>query len=73
MLMAGGQLAVLYPEKLIYDVPGFPKILAKDLVPLDQQRFDDALTLVGFITNKSDASAAQDPIHWMERQSTCVF
>src|SRR3954470_12772268 len=28
----GGQLAVLYPEKLIYDVPGFPKILAQDLV-----------------------------------------
>ncbi len=31
---AGGQLTVLYPEKLIYDVPGFPKVLAKDLVPL---------------------------------------
>ncbi len=29
----GGQLTVLYPEKYIYDVPGFPKILAKDLVP----------------------------------------
>jgi len=29
---AGGQLAVLYPEKYIYDVPGHPKILAKDLV-----------------------------------------
>jgi len=28
----GGQLAVLYPEKMIYDVAGFPKILAKDLV-----------------------------------------
>src|SRR3970040_6336 len=28
----GGQLAVLYPEKLIYDVPGYPKVLAKDLV-----------------------------------------
>jgi thioredoxin reductase len=28
----GGQLAVLYPEKYIYDVPGFPRILAKDLV-----------------------------------------
>jgi thioredoxin reductase (NADPH) len=28
----GGQLAVLYPEKYVYDVPGFPKILAKDLV-----------------------------------------
>jgi thioredoxin reductase len=28
----GGQLAVLYPEKLIYDVPGHPRILAADLV-----------------------------------------
>ncbi len=28
----GGQLAVLYPEKYIYDVPGFPRILARDLV-----------------------------------------
>ena len=28
----GGQLAALYPEKYVYDVPGFPKILAKDLV-----------------------------------------
>ena len=28
----GGQLAVLYPEKLIYDVPGHPKITAQDLV-----------------------------------------
>src|SRR5215204_6255513 len=28
----GGQLATLYPEKYIFDVPGFPKVLAKDLV-----------------------------------------
>src|SRR5947209_20557384 len=28
----GGQLAVLYPEKFIYDVPGHPKIQAQDLV-----------------------------------------
>jgi thioredoxin reductase len=28
----GGQLTTLYPEKWIYDVPGFPRILAKDLV-----------------------------------------
>ncbi len=27
----GGQLMALYPEKYIYDVPGFKKILAKDL------------------------------------------
>lgn len=30
----GGQVAVLYPEKYIFDVPGFSKILAKDLVKL---------------------------------------
>ena len=28
----GGQLTTLYPEKWIFDVPGFPRILAKDLV-----------------------------------------
>ena len=28
----GGQLTALYPEKYIYDSPGFPKVIAKDLV-----------------------------------------
>ncbi|OIR08023.1 ferredoxin--NADP reductase [mine drainage metagenome] len=28
----GGQLTALYPEKPIYDIPGFPKVLAADLV-----------------------------------------
>ncbi|BBH53145.1 NAD(P)/FAD-dependent oxidoreductase [Fluviispira sanaruensis] len=28
----GGRLTAVYPEKYIYDVAGFPKILAKDLV-----------------------------------------
>ena len=27
----GGQLITLYPEKYIYDVAGYPKVLAKDL------------------------------------------
>jgi thioredoxin reductase (NADPH) len=27
----GGQLTTLYPEKYIYDAPGFPKVLAKEL------------------------------------------
>src|SRR5690349_15165758 len=27
----GGQLITLYPEKYIYDVAGFPRVLAKDL------------------------------------------
>jgi len=31
---AGGQLAALYPEKYIYDAPGFPKVVAKDLVQM---------------------------------------
>jgi thioredoxin reductase (NADPH) len=30
----GGQLATLYPEKYIYDVPGHREVLAKDLVRL---------------------------------------
>src|ERR687891_1065522 len=28
----GGQLTALYPEKFIFDVAGFPQVLAKDLV-----------------------------------------
>ena len=27
----GGQLTALYPEKYVYDMPGFPRVLAKDL------------------------------------------
>lgn len=27
----GGQLMALYPEKYVFDMPGFPKVLAKDL------------------------------------------
>jgi thioredoxin reductase len=28
----GGQLAALYPDKYVYDIPGFPRILARELV-----------------------------------------
>src|SRR3982751_4627551 len=28
----GGQLTALYPEKYIYEAPGYPKVIAKDLV-----------------------------------------
>src|SRR5690606_7367789 len=31
---AGGQLATLYPEKYIYDMPGFPKVLAGELAEM---------------------------------------
>ena len=29
---AGGQLSEIYPKKPIYDIPGFPSILAGELV-----------------------------------------
>src|SRR5699024_1609695 len=44
----GGQLAALYPEKYIYDVAGFPKISAQDLVNnLEEQLklFDPTIVL----------------------------
>jgi thioredoxin reductase (NADPH) len=28
----GGQLAALYPDKYIYDIPGFPRVLAREFV-----------------------------------------
>lgn len=36
----GGGLMALYPEKYIYDVAGFPRILAKDLVKRLRQQAD---------------------------------
>jgi len=43
----GGQVAVLYPEKYVFDVPGFTKILAKDLVKnLVEQAFQSSPTVV---------------------------
>jgi ferredoxin/flavodoxin---NADP+ reductase len=43
----GGQVAVLYPEKYIFDVPGYTKILAKDLVKnLVDQAFQANPTVV---------------------------
>jgi thioredoxin reductase (NADPH) len=34
----GGQLTTLYPEKWVFDVPGHPKVLARDLVELLRQQ-----------------------------------
>lgn len=45
----GGQVGALYPEKYIYDIAGFPEILAKDLVSnLEAQmsRFKDTTQTV---------------------------
>jgi thioredoxin reductase (NADPH) len=36
----GGQLAALYPDKYIYDIPGFPRVLASEFV---ERQVDQAL------------------------------
>ena len=44
----GGQLAALYPEKFIYDMPGFPQVLARDLAAemiKQGTRFNPAIAL----------------------------
>ena len=44
----GGQLSALYPEKYIYDVAGFPKVRAQELVDnLKEQmkKFDPTVCL----------------------------
>ncbi|SET53248.1 thioredoxin reductase (NADPH) [Oceanobacillus limi] len=47
----GGQLAALYPDKFIYDVAGFPKVKAKDLI---DQLHQQALTFSpSFCLNES--------------------
>ena len=54
----GGQLAVLYPEKFIYDVPGFPKIVARDLVKLlveQAMQFSPTVRLEEQVTNLAPA------------------
>lgn len=47
--VVGGALAVLYPEKYIYDVAGYPKVLAKELVTQleEQARVYGAPILLG--------------------------
>ncbi|MHA6483124.1 NAD(P)/FAD-dependent oxidoreductase [Paenibacillus sp. strain BS8-2] len=40
MPQLGGQLAALYPEKYIYDVAGFPKVTAQELVDRLKQQID---------------------------------
>lgn len=57
----GGQLAALYPEKHIFDVAGFPKVLAKDLVSsLSQQaaQFGEPVHLGQNVTGLEEADGA---------------
>lgn len=54
MPQLGGQLSALYPEKYIYDVAGFPKVRAQELVDsLKEQamQFDPTLSLEERVLN----------------------
>ncbi len=55
----GGQLTALYPEKFIFDVAGFPQILAKDLVKAlveQNKRFPGEVHLGQQVTGLEKAS-----------------
>ena len=60
----GGQLSALYPEKPIYDIPGFPSVLAADLVArLEQQMAPFAPDLR--LSTTVDALTRQDDGRWL--------
>jgi thioredoxin reductase len=58
----GGQLTTLYPEKWIFDVPGFPRVLARDLVEqLREQTLEQFDVPVHLETTAESISWEQDP------------
>ncbi|HEX8065274.1 MAG TPA: NAD(P)/FAD-dependent oxidoreductase [Thermoleophilaceae bacterium] len=58
----GGQLTTLYPEKWIYDVPGYPRVLAKDLVDqLREQSIDQFDVPVHLETTADRVEYEPDP------------
>ena len=58
----GGQLTTLYPEKWIYDVPGHPRVLAKDLVDqLKEQSVDQFEVPVHLETTADRVEYEPDP------------
>jgi thioredoxin reductase (NADPH) len=58
----GGQLTTLYPEKWIFDVPGHPRVLARDLVDmLREQSLDQFGVPVHLDTTAERISWEADP------------
>jgi ferredoxin/flavodoxin---NADP+ reductase len=58
----GGQLTTLYPEKWIFDVPGHPRVLAKDLVEqLREQAIEQFDVPVHLETTADAVSWEPDP------------
>ncbi len=69
----GGQLSALYPEKYIYDVAGFPKIEAQELVDnliTQMNQFEPSITL-----NESVQMVEKQPdglFKLVTKESTCL-
>jgi len=58
----GGQLTTLYPEKWIFDVPGYPRVLARDLVDkLREQTLEQFDVPVHLETTAETISWEPDP------------
>ena len=58
----GGQLTTLYPEKWIFDVPGHPKILAKDLVELHRQQTVEQFDVPVHLETTADSISWEDDL-----------
>ncbi|MER2258547.1 MAG: NAD(P)/FAD-dependent oxidoreductase, partial [Priestia megaterium] len=59
----GGQLSALYPEKYIYDVAGFPKVRAQELVNNLKEQMDQF----------KPAVALEQAVEKVEKQADGVF
>ncbi|MDR1781633.1 MAG: NAD(P)/FAD-dependent oxidoreductase [Bacilli bacterium] len=48
----GGQLSALYPEKIIYDLPGYSKIKAQDFIDLLKEQLDTKKEFIDIYCNE---------------------
>jgi len=56
----GGQLTTLYPEKWIFDVPGHPRILARDLVAQLREQALEAFDVPVYLETTASAIRYED-------------
>jgi thioredoxin reductase (NADPH) len=58
----GGQLTTLYPEKWVFDVPGHPKVLAKDLVELMRQQALEQFDVPVHLSTTAETISREDDV-----------
>ncbi|AKG74291.1 NAD(P)/FAD-dependent oxidoreductase [Salinicoccus halodurans] len=69
----GGQLTTLYPEKYIYDIPGFPKAKAKDIVKNLEEQMNRFEVDVSLETNIINITRTSDDTFIIEAENDRVF